>query len=341
MPRRILVVRVDRVGDLVNATPLLRALKTHLSDAHLTSLVTPYAAPVLANNPFVDEVWTDDPEGADRGRDAFWRQVRRIREASFDTALVVLPRMRWVSMVRLGRVPIRIASTWRPENTVWGFRSVWHRKTREGRHESDYALDLARTMGFHIPVGQFLPEVFVSQAETAAARDLLSQAGISSAPVVVHAGFRTGPNLPIQTYQKIATHLARAGHPVVVTGTPAEATDVSAAFGGIPGVFNLAGAFDLRGLIALLRESALYVGGSTGPMHLAAAAGTPVVAAFCRSPPVHPRRWGPLGVPSRVVTVPAGDCSRCDGRSRAACALPSLSAGVMEAAALDLLPSVS
>ena len=339
MPRRILVVRVDRVGDLVTATPLLRALKTHIADAHITTLVTPYAAPVLANSPFVDDVWTDDPDGADRGRDAFWRQVRRVREGRFDTALVVMARTRWVSMVRLGRVPHRIASTWRPANTLWGFRSVPHHRTRDGRHESDYALDLARAMGFQIPAGEFHPEVFVSDAETRAARAALGAAGITRPPVAVHplsAG--SAPNLPLDTYREIATRLAARGHPVVVTGSASEAPALAPVFEGVEGVANLAGRFNLRGLIALLRECACFVGGSTGPMHLAAAAGTPVAALFCRYPAVHPRRWGPLGVPSRVVTVPNGSCARCDGRTTAPCALPGLEAESVVAAALELLP---
>lgn len=338
MPRRILVVRVDRVGDLVTSTPLLRALKTHLPDVQLTALVTPYAAPVLANSPFVDAVWTDDPQGVDRGRGAFWRQVQRIRGGGFDTALVVMPRTRWVSMVRLGRVPMRIASTWRPSNTLWGFRSVWHRRTREGRHESDYALDMARAMGLQIPAGQLLPEVFVSEPEAAAARAVLKAAGISRPPVALHPlSSGSAPNLPLDTYREIATRLAARRHPVVVTGSDREAPALAHAFQGVRGVANLAGRFDLRGLIAFLRECSLFIGGSTGPMHLAAAAGTPVVAAFCRSLPVHPRRWGPLGAPSRVVTVAAGKCPRCDGRTRAPCALPAVSAEPIVAAALELL----
>ncbi len=342
MPRRILVVRVDRVGDLVTATPLLRALKTHIADAHITTLVTPYAAPVLEHSPFVDAVWTDDPEGADRGRDAFWRQVRRIRQGGFHTALVVMARTRWVSMVRLGRVPVRIASTWRPANTLWGFRSVPHHRTRDGRHESDYALDLARAMGFEIPAGEFQPEVFVSEAEASASCAILRAAGITRPPVAVHplsAG--SAPNLPLDTYREIATRLAAQGHPVVVTGSAKEAPALAPVFEGVDGVANLAGHSDLRGLIALLRECSLFIGGSTGPMHLAAAAGTPVVAVFCRYPAVHPRRWGPLGVRSRVVTMPTGECARCDERTRAPCALPALGAEPVVAAALELLSPAS
>lgn len=339
MPKRILVVRADRIGDLINTTPLFRALKTRWPDAEITALVHPQSAPVLEHNPFVAAIWTDDAQGEHRGREGFWRQVRRIREERFDTALVAMARTRWVAMVRLAGIPNRLASTWRPSNTIWGVRSVPHRRTRDGRHESDYALDMARVLGVQIAAREFLPEVFVTDAETEQARAVLRGAGITGPPITVHPGFRTGPNLPIGTYQEIAAGLAAAGHPVIITGASAEAPDITAAFGDIPGVFNLAGKFDLRGLAAVLRECALFVGGSTGPMHLAAAVGTPVVAAFCRFPAVHPRRWGPLGNEHRIVTVPVGGCARCDGGNlEAECALPALSSAPLVAAALEQIP---
>ncbi len=330
--RRILVVRVDKIGDLVTATPLFRSLKTALPGTELTALVSPYAAPVLAHNPSVDHVWTDNGGSVTA-------LARQLRSGRFDASLVLLPTARHDLATLLAGIPRRIASSNRFSHLLTGARTVPHHKARDGRHEADYALDLGRALGLDLPPDQFLPEIFITEDERAAARARFAALGLDQPPVAIHpTGGGSAPNLPLATYRAVAVGLTERGFPVVITGGEAERTVLAATFGGLGSVHLLTGQLDLRGLMATLAESALFIGGSTGPMHLAAAAGTPTVAVFCRDPVMHPRRWGPLGPGHRIVTVPVGGCDRCDRAGRGnACPLPALGADPVLAAAFDLL----
>ncbi|NOY05678.1 MAG: glycosyltransferase family 9 protein, partial [Chlorobi bacterium] len=90
-PRRILIIRPDRIGDVIMATPLIRALRQTSPEAFIAALVRPHTAPLLRHNPHLDRILLDDFEGADGGRKGFRAKVRELRRLKFDTALMLLP----------------------------------------------------------------------------------------------------------------------------------------------------------------------------------------------------------------------------------------------------------
>jgi ADP-heptose:LPS heptosyltransferase len=106
--------------------------------------------------------------------------------------------------------------------------------------------------------------------------------------------------------------LARRGHNVAVTGGDAERALVDYVAARSPNVVPLAGATDFAGLAALLSRARVVVTGNTGPMHLAAAVGTPVVAVF--APTVPASRWRPRGVPHVLLGDQGIECAGCRAR---------------------------
>ena len=95
---RILVIRTDRIGDVVLATPLIRGLRRRFPGAYIAAMVRPYTRELLLQNPHLDEILVDDPDGAHAGGRGFWGQVRLLRKHRFDTALLLLPteRLAWI-----------------------------------------------------------------------------------------------------------------------------------------------------------------------------------------------------------------------------------------------------
>lgn len=313
IPRRILVVRTDRLGDVVLATPLLRALRRTFPQAYLAALVRPYARPVLEGNPHLDEILVDDRDGAHRGTAGFWRQVAALRRRRFDTALLLLPTSRAAWLLFFAGIPRRIGVGRKFYEVVTGMQSVSRNGYVPLRHEADYCLDLGRRLG--VRSDDLATEVHLTPAERARARTRLEAAGVRRGERLVglhpgHGG--SSPNWEPQRYVDLARALlARAPDDVrvVVTGEEKEIALPQAAR-----VTDLRGAHPLRDVIASLAELDLFVSSSTGPMHLAAACGVPTVSLFCPLPACSPTLWGPCGNRAGFVLPPAGFCQgRCAG----------------------------
>ncbi len=107
-PKRILIIRPDRIGDVVLTTPLIRSIRIAFPQAFITVMVHPSNVPLLEHNPHIDKIATDDPTSTDGGRKGFWNQVKRIRRSRYDIALMPFPRERHAWMMFLAGIPIRI-----------------------------------------------------------------------------------------------------------------------------------------------------------------------------------------------------------------------------------------
>ena len=152
-------------------------------------------------------------------------------------------------------------------------------------------------------------------------------------------------NWSAEQYAELGRRLVRKGLRVVITGSAAEVPLTAAVATAIgPGAIDLGGQLKLPQLAALLRRGLLYVGSATGPTHLAAAVGAPVLALYS---PLHssaPDRWRPLG--TRVTVLqPAVDlvCPKCLGLrcQYYHCMQRHLSVDVVERAASDILAAQS
>jgi len=309
--RRILVVRPDRIGDVVLSTPLVRALRKRFPDAYLAELVRPYTAPVLEANPHLDEIIVDAPTGTEAGPAGFLRQVSALRRRRFDTALMLLPSARHAWMTFLAGIPERWGSS----------RKAYHALTRVNvvtrsytpvRHEADYCLDLARAIGAEDDGLDV--EVFLSDGERNAAASLLGDGPF----VGIHPGWGgSAPNWTIERYVELAGNLlvSRSDVRIVLTGAASEA-HLAEHFAPLPAarVVDLMGKSDLRETMSVISQLSVLVSASTGTMHLAAALGIPTVSLFCPLDSCSPALWGPLGNAAEVILPDEGFCSeQCPG----------------------------
>lgn len=321
MPRhsRILVVRTDRVGDVVLATPLIRALRKTFPDSYLAALVRPYTRDVLLHNPHLDEILVDDPAGAHAGRSGFRAQAAMLRSKKVDTALLLLPTERMAWMLFAAGIRTRIGVGTKLYQALTFMRTVSRNKYVPLRHEADYCLDLGRAIG--VRSTDLTTEVFITDDERRVAAARLRGAGLQGATSVLvgmHPGSgRSAPNWRIDRYAELSGEILKR-HPsatIVVTGSEAE-REFSRAFTGLTStrVIDLVGALTLRELMAVVSHCSLLVSASTGPMHIAAGLGVPTVSLFCPLTACSPRLWGPLGNRSEVLLPSEGYCQeRCPG----------------------------
>lgn len=300
-------MRLDSFGDVLLAGPAVRAVAAHSS--RVTMVCGPLGEPAARLLPGVDEVtvWAapwegfEPPSVAEADVDAL---LRRLREAAFDAALILtsfhqspLP---MALLLRLAGVPrIGADSADHPGRLL----DVRHRRL-PGRHEAEAALDTAAAMGFHPPPGDDRRLRVLPPPDTAALTG-------NGPYVVVHPGASAPARAwsPRRCAEAVAL-LADAGHRVVVTGGPGE-SELTRRVSADTAV-DLGGRTDPPTLAGVLRAADVVVSGNTGPAHLAAAVGTPVVSLF--APVVPAERWAPYGVPSVVLGDQFAPCA--DSRAR-------------------------
>ncbi len=333
----VLVCRTDAIGDLVLTTPLLRALCETWPGLEVDVLVSRRAAPVLEGFGGLRRVLVD-PGG-------LARRARLLREGRYRWALAARPEPGLALALALAGIPRRIGTGRRAWSFLFTHRLSFPRK-HGGRHEAEYNTALAAPLGWRGRAPW--AEIAVHEENRAAAQRLLHRAGADpEAPyAVVHPGSRgSAPNLPYATWRALLEGLAPE-IPVVLTGTGEELHPLSPlplvwstteSGARRPRILSLAGKTDLRSLIGLLAGARVVVASSTGPLHLAAAAGAPVVAPYGLRPAVSATRWRPWVDPERVTLLePApGTCpERCDGRCGREGCLASIPPEELLAAAL-------
>jgi ADP-heptose:LPS heptosyltransferase len=277
-----LAVRLDSLGDVLVTGPAVRALAA--TSDRLTLLCGPRGRAAAELLPGVDEVicweapWiAPEPDPVDAGEVA--ALVTSFHQSALPTALALrLAGVPWVGAVSRD-YPGSLLDLRLPE---------------PGRvPEPEAQLRLALASGGQLPPGdEGRLQVRLGDQDRQPPFDGEPP---RSPYVVLHPGTSVPARAwPVDHYRKVAGLLAAQGRQVVVTGAPGE-RDLTATVAAGPGTFDLGGRTDLAGLAAVLRGAEAVVVGNTGPAHLAAAVGTPVVSLF--APTVPAEVWAPYGVP--------------------------------------------
>ncbi|WP_432118746.1 glycosyltransferase family 9 protein [Streptomyces sp. bgisy032] len=307
-PPRTLVVRLDSAGDVLLAGPAVRAVAA--GSSYTALLCGPQGAPAGRLLPGVDEVLTYDApwvglEPPPVTPAATRRLMRALTARRFDRALVLvsyhqspLPVALLLKLAGVGRVAAD------SEDYPGALLDLRHRRVPH-RHEALAALDLARAAGFALPPGDD------GRLRVTPPPDTTRLTG-PGPYVVVHPGAAVPARAwsPARAARAVAA-LSAEGHRVVVTGGRAE-RELTARVAGRHGL-DLGGATGLPELAGVLAGARVVVAGNTGPAHLAAAVGTPVVSLF--APVVPAERWAPHGVPHRVLGDPAAPCAGTRARN--------------------------
>jgi lipopolysaccharide heptosyltransferase II len=324
---RILLVRLRQIGDVVFTTPAIHALRAQFPDAHLTYLVEPAAAPVVEHNPYLNEVIVA-PRG--RGLAGFLADVRlgrRLRSANYDLAIDFHGGPRASLLTWLSRARRRIGYEIVGRGWMYTTRVARARELRP-RHSVENQWDLLAALGIAPPDPSRMPvEMPVDPAAAAAVASRLAEAGVgeTDALVVVHVSagnpFRRWPaDHFVEMIRALAT--ADPGRRVIVTAGPSEADAAArviaaarAAIGaGAEHRVLSCGEFSLAELRALTDRAALYIGGDSGPLHIASTSRVPIVGLYGPTLPARSAPWRDAGWISESVDAGSLPCRPCEQR---------------------------
>ncbi len=304
--RSILVMRLYFLGDVVLATPVLEALGRKFPDARLTVLVKQRGAAVLAANPYVDEVVLYDAVPDYHMPRSQWRLARRLRRSRFDLAVDLSGNLQSSWLLWVVDPAYRV-----------GFNHAGFPRLLD--HRIPYVTDgsvVEHLLSAVEPLGataEPVPRIYLTDAERVRVTDILAGAGIGCDEPF--AALAPGANWeyrrwPAERHAELARRLvAEKGLRSILVGG-AEDGELCARIADAPGgsAHSLAGELDIRELAATVERASVFVGSDSGPMHIAAAVGTPVVALFG---PNTPDRFAPRGSASRVIRHEY-PCSPCE-----------------------------
>ena len=320
-PKRILVIRLDLIGDLVMSLTLVRALKRTYPDAKIDLLAIPSSAKIVTADPDIATILTTDPNIWRRPKAliqvsnwlALFKLIRQMHSRHYDLTVSVFGQ--WAAIFALLSGAKRRLGF--GQESYYGFMTDnipgRHWDAHDHVHEVDYCLKLAQAAGATITPEDRVPHLNVDPQAQRDVEQLLEQEGVAEDAVVItcHVSSHNGyaKRWPVPYWATLIERLIGEEHAIVIlTGAPNDQPLIEQVLQRThEHPLNFAGKTSLLQLAALLQRANLMITGDSGPMHIAAAVGTPLIAIHG---PTDPALSGPIS-PTAMVLRSDIWCSPC------------------------------
>ena len=326
-PKRILVIRLDLIGDLVLSLTVVRALKRTYPEADIDLLAIPASAKVATFDPNLSEIFTYDPNIWRRPKALLqpknWRDAlalrRKLHARHYDLAVSVYANWAATLAVLSGaqrRVGYRREGFpgFMTDNVPGGIPGRWrHWSPLDNKHEVDYCLELAKVAGATLTPADRIPRLFVDGKTKQEVAQLLQREGVQSGKplIVCHINSNNGQSKrwPLPYWATLLDRLIREKEAqIVLTGAPVDLPQIEGVLKRMhEQPINLAARTSLTQLTALLQQADLLISGDSGPLHMGVACGTPIIGIYG---PTNPSLGGPVD-PNATVLRSTIWCSPC------------------------------
>ncbi len=291
--RRVAVVMPTWLGDTIMAGPCVKALRAALSEAHFIGVMKPGFDEIVDGSGWFNEVLTVNNTGIG----GVFRCARELHSSRADAVILLPNSLRWGLTAFLSRTRVRVGYARDGRTALLTMPIPCPAKSIVAAR--DYYADLAQSAA-NVEVTDRRPSLAVSQEQLRAAERELD-CGRRPYAILVPGGNRESKRWPAERFARVAEYLAnRHGLAVILSGSRSERDLLSAiASKATCPVVTLSGEGSLGVLKAIVSRARLMVTNDTGPRHLAAALGVPVVTLF--GPTDH--RWTTLGCPHEAILL--------------------------------------
>ncbi|MHB8930855.1 MAG: glycosyltransferase family 9 protein [Melioribacteraceae bacterium] len=308
-PKNILIIRTDRIGDVILSLPMASLIKKHFPECKVTFLLREYTKPLALNNPYIDEVITLAEEN---GKPSISKNISLLRN-KFDACVVAYPTYPVALILFLSNIRERIGTGYRWYSFFFNKKIYDHRKFGE-RHELEYNVRLLQQVGIDETVNEENVSFGISSSKESMGKikNYLVSMGVdfSKKIIIVHPGSgKSAVDLPVEKMRAIVKSLSQETIEILITGSSSE-KELCQSLVVNSSTKNLAGIFNLGELTALIDQANLMIANSTGPIHIAAALGKHVIGFYPKFTAASPKRWGPYTLKKKIF-LPTIDCNNC------------------------------
>jgi ADP-heptose:LPS heptosyltransferase len=309
-PKNLLLIRSDRIGDVILSLPLAEIIKKHYPDCKITFLLRDYTKELASSNPFIEEVLVLKEKDGEIDINA---NLNMISEKKFDTCITVYPTFRIAWLVFRTRIKNRIGSGYRWYSSLFNKKVFEHRKYAD-KHELEYNVNMLKLIGIEEKITKDNVHFFIEIDKSVNEKiyEILDHNGIKSSKplVIVHPGSGgSAVDLPVDKFKSLVERLVESNTQVLITGSESEKF-LCQELVVHTSVRNFAGKFSLKELVALINKADVFISNSTGPIHIAAALNKFSIGFYPYLTACLPRRWGPYSNKSKIY-MPESDCEDC------------------------------
>lgn len=289
---KILIIRTDRIGDVVLTTPIIKILRDQFPKAHLAFLTGPKTKDIVKGNPFLDEIIIYDKHNKHRSIMETIKFSLELKQRKFDAVIVFNPSRRNHLFTFFARIPKRIGY-----NRKYGFLltdSFPDKKCEGLKSESFYNEMLLNPIGIQPKCSKEL-YVPLDSSQDDRIEALLKDSGITYPFVTINVSASCpSKQWPIQNFAHLCQLIYdKLNFSSVLIGNPSLCQE-TVGLVRCP-IVSVDEKLSLPQLTTLIKKSKVHISGDTGPMHIASAVGTPVITIFGRTlSGLGPTRWRPL-----------------------------------------------
>lgn len=295
------------------STPVIKALRDSYPNSHIAFMVRPYSRDIVEGNPYLNEVIIYSKEEAEKGILGNMRFVAHLSKKRFDIAIILHPTNRAHLIAFLAGVPERVGYDKKMARFLLTKR-ISHTKQFGLKHETDYVLDMLRYIGVE-PKDKTLYMPMKDESEERI-KDVLKINGVydEGALIAIHPGASCpSKRWPLENFVKVADSIVDLykAKIVVLSGAREKEFGDTLANSVRKNSINLSGMTTVADLASILRRARLLISNDSGPVHIACAVGTKVLAIFGRNDRgLSPTRWGPTGKDDVILHKDVG-CDEC------------------------------
>lgn len=303
--KRILIIEVNWVGDILFTTPAIRAIRESNPKSFIACLALPRCIEILEGNPGIDEIIVLDEKGSHRGPFSKVSLIFELRKRHFDTVISFHRSMTRMLIAALAGIPRRIGYYTRKRSWLLTDPVA---VPEERLHRVEYFLNITRAAGIETTNKNY--QFFISEASSIKADQILIENGIDKDEdfFLINPGGNWPPKRwPREKYAQLCRRLKdRYGKKIVITGAEKDislAGDIMRMSGNC--AVSICGKTTLKELAAVMRRASLVVSNDSGPMHIAVSQKVPTIAIFG---PTDPAITGPYGDGRYIILHKWKDC---------------------------------
>lgn len=313
-PQKILIIKLRAIGDVIMATPVIANLRSAFPAANIDFLTERPSAAIVEDNPDLNRVIVLDRTALKQQKpvqrlQTYLRFIADLRQQNYDLVFDLFGNPRSALLTLLTRAPVRAGYRYRIRRFAYT-----HVVEPRGDRVHEVQTNLDALQALHLPISNTELRVAIDDVSANEIEQFWQQNGLPAEKLVIGLNASGGwytKRWPLHSFAQLGDRLRReSGARLLLLWGPGEREDATSIQRMMSTESVMAPTTTLKSLGVLLRRLHLLVSNDSGPMHLAAAVGTPVVGIYG---PTNPRLQGPWGNQNEVVTKTGLDCLGCNG----------------------------